>query len=81
MDWVYTPDGLVLGYGLTPSRRQVNIDVYQVLLGGKKPLQLRGAKPDAITVVGNLVRCADDEAVNLEGIPPHRIEDDPAYRY
>ena len=48
MDWVYTPDGLVIGFDRTPSRYQVNVDVYQLLVRGEKPNGLRGARPYAI---------------------------------
>lgn len=48
MDWVYTKNGLVAGLGITPARRQVNIDVWQILIQGKKPSNLAGARPDMI---------------------------------
>lgn len=51
MDWVYTSDGLVVGYGLCKSREQVNIDVFQILLNGKKPTNIRGANPDQIRLI------------------------------
>ena len=51
-DWVYTPDGLVVGYGRNPARRQIDIDVYQFLLRGKKPSGLAGARPDQIRLIG-----------------------------
>jgi hypothetical protein len=43
MDWVYTPDGLVVGYGQTASRKQVNIDLFQFLVRGQKPANLPAA--------------------------------------
>ena len=48
MDWVYTEDGLVVGYGIFPDRDQVNLELFQILLRGKKPTGLRGARPDSI---------------------------------
>ena len=51
MDWVYTTDGLVVGFDRTPARHQVNVDVYQLLVRGKKPKALRDARPSAIRLV------------------------------
>lgn len=48
MDWVYTNDGLVVGIGRDPSRNQVNFDVWQVLVNGKPPTELRGSRPSNI---------------------------------
>lgn len=48
MDWVYTADGLVVGFGRTADRHQVNIDVFQVLVQGRKPQRLDGARPGAM---------------------------------
>lgn len=50
MDWVYTPDGLVVGFGRSPERKQINIDVFQFLIRGKKPINLEAARPNQITV-------------------------------
>ena len=52
MDWVYTNNGLVVGFGRTPSRKQINIDLWQILLRGQKPNGLIGAKPEDIVVMG-----------------------------
>lgn len=49
-DWVYTDDGLVLGFSESPDRHQVNIDVYQFLLNGKKPNGIKGSRPELIKV-------------------------------
>jgi hypothetical protein len=51
MDWVYTRDGLVLGFSSDPSRRQLNIDLYQFVVRGKRPTAMSGARPEAIHVV------------------------------
>ena len=48
MDWIYSDDGLVVGFGRTPARRQVDIDLWQLLLQGQKPTKLKGAQNAAI---------------------------------
>lgn len=49
MDWVYTRDGLVVGFSRTPERgNQVDVDVYQFLVQGQKPSDLKGAREEAI---------------------------------
>jgi hypothetical protein len=48
MDWTYTDDGLVVGFAIVPSRNQVNIDLYQFLIRGQKPIAIPGARPDRI---------------------------------
>lgn len=50
MHWVYTNDGLVVGYGFQPDRNQVNIDLFQILVDEVKPNGLTGAKDDAVRV-------------------------------
>jgi hypothetical protein len=50
MDWVYTDTGLVVGFGRTPARRQINVDLWQFSLQGKKPNNLTGARPDRIVL-------------------------------
>lgn len=50
MDWAYTPDGLVVGFGLTPSRKQVNISLFQFMIRDQKPSNLSGARPGQIAV-------------------------------
>lgn len=37
MDWVYTRDGLALGFGKTPGRDQVDVDIVQIYVDGRKP--------------------------------------------
>src|SRR5437879_2774891 len=51
MDWVYTSDGLVIGFGRSPAREQVNVYVHQFTLHGQKPSGLRGARDDAIHLI------------------------------
>jgi hypothetical protein len=53
MDWVYTPDGLVVGYGLARSKEpgQINtyeVNLFQYYLNGAKPTGLRGSRADKI---------------------------------
>lgn len=52
MDWVYTNDGLVVGFGRTPARKQIDVDVFQFLLRGQKPSDLAGARPNQIHLIG-----------------------------
>jgi hypothetical protein len=52
MDWVYTNDGLVVGFSkITGRGNQVNIDVWQLLINGSKPEMLEGAKPESIKIL------------------------------
>lgn len=51
LDWVYTSDGLVVGFGRTPSRKQINIDLFQLLVRGQKPSGLAGARPEQIRLI------------------------------
>jgi hypothetical protein len=51
MDWVYTNEGLVVGFGKCPARQQIDIYVWQLLLNGKKPSGLKGANPKAIQLI------------------------------
>lgn len=50
MDWTYTDDGLVVGFAIVPSRNQVNVDLYQFLIHGQKPIAIPGARPDRIRI-------------------------------
>jgi hypothetical protein len=50
MDWVYTDDGLVLGFVKSPERNQVNIEVYQIYIDGDKPTKLQGSRPNNISI-------------------------------
>lgn len=50
MDWVYTADGLVVGWFKNPARNQINVDVFQLLIDGEKPTDLPGATPESIMV-------------------------------
>jgi hypothetical protein len=43
MGAVYTNDGLVVGFSRNPERDQINVDVWQLEVNGKKPSTLKGA--------------------------------------
>jgi hypothetical protein len=45
---VYRDDGLVVGYGKSPQRYQLNVEVWQILIGGKKPTALPGSNNESI---------------------------------
>lgn len=60
-DWVYTPDGLMVGLGETPSRNQVSVSVHQLLVEGRRPRDLCGARPEQVRLRGAGGR--DPEAV------------------
>jgi hypothetical protein len=47
---VYRDDGLVVSFGKVPVRRQINVEVWQILIHGKKPEKLPGSQNDAIQV-------------------------------
>jgi hypothetical protein len=49
-DWVYTDDGLVVGFSRNPNRNQVGIQVFQFYLNGEKPKKLKGSRPENIKV-------------------------------
>jgi hypothetical protein len=51
MDWVYSEDGLVVGFGRNSARRQINIDLWQILLNGKKPESLTGTGRERIRII------------------------------
>ena len=51
VDFVYTSDGLAIGFDRVPARHQVNIDLWQILVKGKKPAGLVGAHNDSIHLV------------------------------
>jgi hypothetical protein len=50
MDWVYRDDGLVVGFGRAPDRRQINVDVFQFYINGKKPTVIEGSRPEQMRV-------------------------------
>lgn len=50
MPFVYRDDGLVVGWGKVLPRRQLNVEVWQILVDGKKPDRLPGSRNGAIVV-------------------------------
>lgn len=49
-DTVWTNDGLVVQWGVTPSRYQINVDLKQLCVQGRRPDALAGASEAAIQV-------------------------------
>jgi len=52
MKSVYRDDGLFVLFCKTPQRSQLNVDVIQILVDGKKPTSLPGSQNSTITVKG-----------------------------
>jgi ankyrin repeat protein len=50
MPYVYRDDGLVVGWGKTLARKQLNVDVWQIFVNGQKPTQLPGSQNEKIIV-------------------------------
>src|SRR5439155_20891343 len=50
MEWVYTPDGFVVGFGGAPSRHEININVFQYLIRVHTPTYWPGSRPDHIAL-------------------------------
>jgi hypothetical protein len=50
MDYVYRDDGLVVGWSKTLPRNQLNVEVWQLMIDGKKPTRLTGSRNDKIKV-------------------------------
>jgi hypothetical protein len=40
----------VVSFAESPERNQVNIEVYQLYLNGKKPYQLDGSQPEKLEI-------------------------------
>jgi len=47
---VYRDDGLVVSFGKTLTARQINVDVWQILIRGSKPRKLTGSDNSKIKV-------------------------------
>ena len=47
---VYRDDGLFVLFDKVPERRQINVDVIQVMIRGRKPTSLQGSQNDRIKV-------------------------------
>lgn len=50
LNWVYNNRGLVVGWSKAPSRNQLNVEVWQIYINGKRPTRLPGANDAAIQV-------------------------------
>jgi hypothetical protein len=50
MPYVYRNDGLVVGWRKTLPRKQLDVEVWQLLINGKKPQKLPGSQDDKIVV-------------------------------
>ena len=50
MPHAYRNDGLVVGWTKIPAREQLNVDVWQIMINGKKPTSLPGASDAAVQV-------------------------------
>jgi len=48
--FVYSDDGLLIGWTKIPTRKQLNVEVWQVMIDGRKPTKLEGSQKDAIVV-------------------------------
>ncbi|WP_298927131.1 hypothetical protein [uncultured Ramlibacter sp.] len=47
---VWSNDGLLLAWGVSPGRQQLNVDLWQICIAGLRPAQLRGARDDMVQV-------------------------------
>ena len=50
VDHVFNDNGLLIGFGKVPLRKQVNVDVLQIMIAGEKPLSLPGSKNDLVSI-------------------------------
>ena len=50
MPFVYRNDGLVVGWGKVLPRRELDVEVWQLMIGGHKPRRLAGAQDSRISV-------------------------------
>ena len=48
--YVYTDDGLVVMWSKTPERKQLNVEVRQVLIDGRKPAGLPGSRNNDLSI-------------------------------
>jgi hypothetical protein len=51
--FVYSNDGLVVGWKLVPAREQLSAEIWQIFINGKKPTSLPGASANAVRVSYN----------------------------
>lgn len=50
LSYVHRDDGLMVGWNVFPTRRELNVDVWQLYVNGAKPKQLSGSDNKAIRV-------------------------------
>lgn len=50
LEFVYRNDGLVVGWLLSSGRDQINVEVWQILISGRKPDHLDGADDTNLTI-------------------------------
>lgn len=46
----YTSTGLLIAWQKVPARKQINVDVWQIMVAGEKPTALPGAHDDRVTI-------------------------------
>lgn len=51
MPYVYRDDGLMVGWAKNLSRKQLNVEAWQILVDGKKPARLPGSEDEKIVVM------------------------------
>lgn len=47
---VWSKDGLLVQWGVSPQRNQINVDLWQICIKGKRPVNLAGALDQSIKV-------------------------------
>jgi hypothetical protein len=50
LSYVWRTDGLVVGWSKTPERRQLSVEVWQIIVDGKQPTQFPGSADAKISV-------------------------------
>lgn len=48
---VYSSTGLVVAWEKVPARKQINVDVWQLMIDGSKPTQLPGSHDDQVSLI------------------------------
>jgi hypothetical protein len=50
LDYVFADDGLLIGFGKIPARKQLNVEVWQIMIAGEKPRSLAGSQNHLLSV-------------------------------
>jgi len=50
-EYLYRNDGLVIGWNIVKERSAIHVELWQVMIDGKKPIAINGARDDLIDVV------------------------------